>query len=55
MGYFYVGISLCTVYESIIFSMKAIFGMHAGLFFLQSVLGIILLIGGVFGLVVTRA
>ena len=55
MGCFYVGESLCSLHESSIFGARAVFGLDACYIFPQGVLAIIPLIGGVIGVVVTRA
>ena len=54
-GCFYVGMSLCSLNESNIFGAKAVFSMDDCHVFPQCVLALIPLIGGVIGVVVTRA
>ena len=54
-GCFYVGVSLCKLCEYGIFGVTAVFGLDASHIFSQSVLVSIPLIGGVIGVVVTRA
>ena len=54
-GCFYVGLSLCSLHESNIFGVRAIFSMDAFHSFPQCVLAVIPLIGGVTGIVVTTA
>ena len=54
-GCFYVGVSLCSLHESNSFGARAVFSMDACHIFPQCVLAVIPLIGGVIGLVVTRA
>ena len=53
-GYFYVGVSLCSLCESNIFGVRAFLSLDAYHIFPQCVLAIITLIGGVIG-VVTQA
>lgn len=53
-GCFYVGGSLCSLFASDIFGVRAVFGMDACCIFPQSMLAIVPSIGGVFGVVVTR-
>lgn len=50
-GCFYLGASLCKLCESSIFGARAVFGMDASLVFLQGVLAVVPLIGGVFDVV----
>ena len=54
-GCFYVETPLCSLCESNIFGAKAVFGMDACHVFPQGVLALLPLIGGVIGVVVTRA
>ena len=54
-GVFLCGASLCRLCESNIFGARAIFGMDASLVFLQGVLAVVPLIGGVFDVVVFNA
>ena len=54
-GSFYVGASLRSLHESNIFGVRAVFDMDACHVFPQCVLAVIPLIGGVIGVVVTRA
>ena len=54
-GYFYVGTSLCSLHVFNIFGARAVFIMDNCCLFSQCVLAIIPLIGGVTGVVVTRA
>ena len=54
-GYFYVGASVCRLCESNIFVVRTGFCMDASHIFPQSVLAIILLIGGGICVVVSRA
>lgn len=48
-------LSLFNLCESNIFGVKIDFGMDTGIVFPQSMIVIVLLIGGVFGIVATRA
>ena len=50
-----MGASLCRLHESNIFGVRAVFSMDAYHIFLQCVLAVIPLIGGVISVVVTRA
>ena len=54
-GCFYEGTSLCSLCGFNIFDVRAVFCMDACHVFLQCVLAVIPLIGGVTGVVVTRA
>ena len=51
----YAGVSLCSLCESNIFGARAVFSMDACHVFLQCVLAIFPLVGGVIFVVVTRA
>lgn len=54
-GLFYVGVALCSLCESSIFSMRVVFSMDASHILPQCVLDVIPLIWGVIVAVVTRA